>query len=86
MEVTEELLKHLTNYISKFVVPCFPPYYNIYESIKQIYINYVFTHFTQFHIKNLEVYMDNDNPEILLEVHSFIHTMAKEILDEPNNQ
>ena len=30
--------------------------------------------------------MDSDNAEILLEVHSFIQTMAKDILEEPNNQ
>lgn len=86
MEVSEELFKHLVNYVSKFVAPCFPPYYNIYESIKQVYIDYVCTHFTEHHIKNLELYMDSDNPEILLEFHSFIQTMTKEVLDEPNNQ
>ena len=86
MEVTEELFKHLTHYVSKFVTPCFPPYYNIYENVKSIYLDYVFEHFTKYHIENLEEYMDVDKPEILIDLHIFIHAMTKDILDEPNNQ
>jgi hypothetical protein len=46
MEVTEQLLKDLNGYVSKFVAPCFPPYYNVYEYVKNVYVEKVFEHFT----------------------------------------
>ena len=93
MDVSKDHLKHLTNYIKLYVVPCFPPYYNIYQTIKQTYIDCIYQHFMDHHIDNMEEYMKSDvidledtNAEVLLEFYAFLTEIKQDILNEPNNE
>lgn len=79
MDVSFDHLNHLTKYVKQHVNPCFPPYYNIYEMIKGIYINCIHEHFLTYHLPNMEKYMlqdatdlENTNAEILLEFYQFL--------------
>lgn len=86
MELAETKLMHLTGYIKKDVEPCFPPYYNIYEILKQIYLESIYDHLMEHHMPNMETYMqpsvldvDNTSAEIFLDFYIFLNAM-KEIL------
>ena len=73
LEVANDLISHLTNYVQRFVVPCFPPYYKIYENIKKIYMEMIHDHLVDQHIgPYMGQYMDEAGAEILLDVRCFI--------------
>ena len=87
LEVSLELISHLQKYIKKYVVPCFPPYYKIYENFKDIYVNMIHDHLITNHIPKIAEYMQSYKADLLLEVHAFIKevTQGESYLNEPEN-
>ena len=41
MEYSQERLEYLCDSIQKYVTPCFPPYYCVFDNIKKIYMDYI---------------------------------------------
>ena len=71
--VCSDLITHLTGYFAKSVVPCFPPYYKVYDYAKKVYLQIIHDHLVKEHIgPHLSRYMDEAGAEILLEVHRFV--------------
>lgn len=87
LEVSIELISHLKKYIEKYVVPCFPKYYKIYDNFKEIYVNMIHDHLIKYHIPNIAEYMQSYKADLLLEVHAFIKevTHSEQLLNEPEN-
>lgn len=93
MEVSLDHLNHLVNYIQKYVVPCFPPHYQIYNHLKQTYLAGIYRHLNTHHLPNMDKYMttpviseDENNSEILLEFYAFIRTAETQILNEQHDE
>ena len=84
-----EQLEHLCGSIKKYVTPCFPPYYCVYDNIKKVYMDFICGFLKEHHLDNndvLEVYMQEEplKSEILLTVYEFIQK-SQDILQEPSN-
>ena len=81
-----DLFTQLHANLDKYIKPLFPPYYQINQAIKDIYVSTICAHFKQNHFPHLDSYMQSQ-PQILLEAFHFIREVTEnaKMLNEPNN-